>query len=165
MSCPPDSPPSAAPSRPANECSYLIISGGTGANSIAHAFGKSPAFVLPVSDDGGSSAEILRCFGGPSIGDISISPTLAEGAWLTEAGSRLIRLIPLPDQPKTKDEIERQAIYDLLAYRFPADASERVVRDIWLGIVEGRSLLWAGIGEDKKECIRGGLSAYSKSRS
>jgi len=51
--------------------SYVIISGGTGANSIASAFGPSPAFVLPVSDDGGSSAEILRCFGGPSIGDIS----------------------------------------------------------------------------------------------
>lgn len=50
--------------------SYLIISGGTGANSIASAFGPSPAFVLPVSDDGGSSSEILRCFGGPSIGDI-----------------------------------------------------------------------------------------------
>jgi 2-phospho-L-lactate transferase/gluconeogenesis factor (CofD/UPF0052 family) len=50
--------------------SYLIISGGTGANSIASAFGTAPAFVLPVSDDGGSSSEILRCFGGPSIGDI-----------------------------------------------------------------------------------------------
>lgn len=49
---------------------YLVISGGTGANSIAGAFGASPAFVLPVSDDGGSSSEILRCFGGPSIGDI-----------------------------------------------------------------------------------------------
>lgn len=50
--------------------SYLIISGGTGANAIASAFGDDPAFVLPVSDDGGSSSEILRCFGGPSIGDI-----------------------------------------------------------------------------------------------
>jgi hypothetical protein len=54
-----------------DELSYVVISGGTGANSIATAFGASPAFVLPVSDDGGSSAEILRCFGGPSIGDIS----------------------------------------------------------------------------------------------
>lgn len=54
-----------------SELSYVVISGGTGANSIATAFGSSPAFVLPVSDDGGSSAEILRCFGGPSIGDIS----------------------------------------------------------------------------------------------
>ena len=55
----------------AGALSYLIFSGGTGANSIANAFGPSPAFVLPVSDDGGSSSEILRCFGGPSIGDIS----------------------------------------------------------------------------------------------
>ena len=55
---------------PTNELSYLIVSGGTGANSIISAFGASPAFVLPVSDDGGSSSEILRCFGGPSIGDI-----------------------------------------------------------------------------------------------
>ena len=55
--------------------SYVIISGGTGANSIVSAFGPSPAFVLPVSDDGGSSAEILRCFGGPSIGDIRKAPT------------------------------------------------------------------------------------------
>jgi hypothetical protein len=55
------------------DLSYVVISGGTGANSIATAFGSSPAFVLPVSDDGGSSAEILRCFGGPSIGDISRS--------------------------------------------------------------------------------------------
>jgi hypothetical protein len=55
------------------DLSYVVISGGTGANSIATAFGPSPAFVLPVSDDGGSSAEILRCFGGPSIGDISES--------------------------------------------------------------------------------------------
>lgn len=53
-----------------SKLSYLIISGGTGANVIATAFGPSPAFVLPVSDDGGSSSEILRCFGGPSIGDI-----------------------------------------------------------------------------------------------
>ena len=53
--------------------SYVIISGGTGANSIASAFGTNPAFVLPVSDDGGSSSEILRCFGGPSIGDIRMS--------------------------------------------------------------------------------------------
>ena len=53
-----------------SKLSYVVISGGTGANSIATAFGTSPAFVLPVSDDGGSSAEILRCFGGPSIGDI-----------------------------------------------------------------------------------------------
>jgi hypothetical protein len=71
----PSSPSSTVPvatssGRESPELSYVVISGGTGANSIATAFGTSPAFVLPVSDDGGSSAEILRCFGGPSIGDI-----------------------------------------------------------------------------------------------
>ncbi|KAK4687033.1 hypothetical protein P7C73_g3084, partial [Tremellales sp. Uapishka_1] len=129
----------AAIKRPAPAVSYLIISGGTGANSFASAFGRSPAFVLPVSDDGGSSSEILRCFAGPSIGDIR---------------SRLIRLIPLPNHPETKDEVERMAIFNLMSYRFPIDVAERVVRDLWLEVVEGRSELWSGIGEDKKECIR-----------
>ncbi|WWC88702.1 uncharacterized protein L201_003615 [Kwoniella dendrophila CBS 6074] len=123
----------------AKDLSYLIISGGTGANSIASAFGNSPSFVLPVSDDGGSSSEILRCFGGPSIGDIR---------------SRLIRLIPLAANPTTKDDTERIAIYNLFAYRFPAEAAEKEVRELWHEIVEGRSDLWDGIGEDKKECIR-----------
>ncbi|WWC62530.1 uncharacterized protein I303_105126 [Kwoniella dejecticola CBS 10117] len=125
--------------RKAKDLNYLIISGGTGANSIASAFGNSPAFVLPVSDDGGSSSEILRCFGGPSIGDIR---------------SRLIRLIPLVTDPSTKDELERLAIYNLLAYRFPSTSPEKEVRELWHEIVEGRSELWDGIGEDKKECIR-----------
>ncbi|WVF69156.1 hypothetical protein IAT40_003931 [Kwoniella sp. CBS 6097] len=123
----------------AADISYLIVSGGTGANSIASAFGHSPAFVLPVSDDGGSSSEILRCFGGPSIGDIR---------------SRLIRLIPLVSHPTNRDDQERLAIYNLLAYRFPARAAEKDVRELWHEIVEGRSELWDGIGEDKKECIR-----------
>ncbi|WVQ73227.1 hypothetical protein IAR50_002793 [Cryptococcus sp. DSM 104548] len=121
------------------ELSYLIISGGTGANSIAGAFGHSPAFVLPVSDDGGSSSEILRCFGGPSIGDIR---------------SRLSRLIPVPSHPSSKTDKERAAIYNLMAFRFPSEAEEKAVRDMWMEIVEGKSTLWDGIGEDKKECIR-----------
>ncbi|WOO77426.1 putative protein [Vanrija pseudolonga] len=125
----------------ASGLSYLVISGGTGANSFASAFGRAPAFVLPVSDDGGSSAEILRCFGGPSIGDIR---------------SRLIRLIPLPPkgQEESEADVERRAIYNLMAHRFPADAPESVVRERWEEIVEGRGELWNGVGEDKKECIR-----------
>ncbi|TYJ58481.1 hypothetical protein B9479_000688 [Cryptococcus floricola] len=121
------------------EPSYLIISGGTGANSIAGAFGHSPSFVLPVSDDGGSSSEILRCFGGPSIGDIR---------------SRLTRVIPVSSHPSTKAEKERVAIYNLMAFRFPSESEEKAVRDMWMEIVEGKSELWDGIGEDKKECLR-----------
>lgn len=65
------------------------------------------------------------------------------------------RLIPLPDQARTRAEKEQEAIYNLMSYRFPVDGPERVVKDIWLDIVEGKSELWDGIGEDKKECIRG----------
>lgn len=49
--------------------SCLVISGGTGCNAICSAFGTSTAsYILPVSDDGGSSSEIIRVIGGPSIG-------------------------------------------------------------------------------------------------
>ena len=34
------------------------------------ASGMSIAFVLPVTDDGGSTAEIMRVLGGPAIGDV-----------------------------------------------------------------------------------------------
>ncbi|CAK9780810.1 UPF0052-domain-containing protein [Cutaneotrichosporon oleaginosum] len=129
-----------SPNPPApTHLSYIVISGGTGANSFASAFGPSPAYVLPVSDDGGSSAEILRCFGGPSIGDIR---------------SRLIRLIPQPANPTSREDRERQAIYNLMAHRFPATVAEKIAREGWEEIVEGRSPLWNDIGEDKRECIR-----------
>ena len=64
--------------------------------------------------------------------------------------SRLIRLIPQadPDSPL-------EAIRNLLAYRLPANCTEREARDEWRDIVEGRSRLWAGIPSDRKEMIRG----------
>ena len=51
----------------AEEAEERVISGGTGCNSICSAFGDA-CYVLPVSDDGGSSSEIIRVLGGPSIG-------------------------------------------------------------------------------------------------
>lgn len=38
--------------------SFLVISGGTGCNSICSAFGRDVCYVLPVSDNGGSSSEV-----------------------------------------------------------------------------------------------------------
>jgi len=43
--------------------SYLVISGGTGCNEICSAFGEDVCYVLPVSDNGGSSSEIIRVLG------------------------------------------------------------------------------------------------------
>ncbi|KAI0809092.1 hypothetical protein BC629DRAFT_1481903 [Irpex lacteus] len=116
--------------------SFLVVSGGTGCNSICSAFGNA-TYVLPVSDDGGSSSEIIRVIGGPSVGDIR---------------SRLIRLIPSSPPSSPLDSIR-----NLLAYRLPASASEREARDEWRDIVEGRSVLWSGIPNDRKETIRGFL--------
>ena len=66
--------PSLAP-RSADPGSYIIISGGTGCNPICSAFGPDACYVLPISDDGGSSSEIIRVLGGPSIG-VSSSQTM-----------------------------------------------------------------------------------------
>ena len=52
-----------------NDPSFLVISGGTGGNAICSAF-TNACYVLPVSDDGGSSSEIIRVLGGPSIGQL-----------------------------------------------------------------------------------------------
>ncbi|CAI5507855.1 unnamed protein product, partial [Closterium sp. Naga37s-1] len=46
---------------------------GTAFNAVAeelHEWTTAVAHVLPVSDDGGSTAEIVRVIGGPAIGDI-----------------------------------------------------------------------------------------------
>ncbi|KAF5337390.1 hypothetical protein D9611_003383 [Ephemerocybe angulata] len=94
--------------------SYVVISGGTGGNAICSAFGDA-CFVLPVSDDGGSSSEIIRVLGGPSVGDIR---------------SRLVRLIPggqLPTSPL-------HAIRNLLAYRLPSKYTAKEAREEWRDI-------------------------------
>lgn len=78
----PTQPLQAHPDRPINftkasdvsnidgqDLSFVVISGGTGGNAICSAFGNA-SYILPVSDDGGSSSEIIRVLGGPSIGDI-----------------------------------------------------------------------------------------------
>lgn len=52
--------------------SFIVLSGGTGGNAICSAFGLNATYVLPVSDDGGSSSEIIRVLGGPSVGAILV---------------------------------------------------------------------------------------------
>jgi hypothetical protein len=55
-------------------CPRLVVfSGGTAFNSLAghlRQLTTRVAHVLPVSDDGGSTAEIVRVLGGPAVGDI-----------------------------------------------------------------------------------------------
>jgi len=65
--------------------------------------------------------------------------------------SRLVRLIPPAPHGTPLDSLRT-----LLAHRLPSgNDAERAARDEWRSIVEGRSSLWAGIPEDRKETIRG----------
>lgn len=69
-----------------------------------------------------------------------------------------MRLIPNAPPASPLD-----AIRTLLAYRLPAHYSEREARDEWRDIIEGRSALWNGIPNDRKETIRGGHICASSS--
>lgn len=107
--------------------SFVVVSGGTGCNALIGAFlpprSSSTSFILPISDDGGSSSEIQRVLGGPAIGDIR---------------SRLVRLIP--DAP---DDSPLAAIRTLLEFRL-GTGSSATLKGEWLMIVEGKHRLWRG---------------------
>lgn len=118
----------------------VVFSGGSAANSLVDVFESvrksktSPlCYIIPISDNGGSSSELIRVFGGPGIGDVR---------------SRLVRLIP--QQPYSK---EREAIGKLLSYRLTGSNS-RDARSDWSEIVDGTSELWSEIPSAKKELIR-----------
>ena len=55
----------------------VVFSGGSAANSLVDVFGavrenrNCPlSYIIPISDNGGSSSELIRIFGGPGIGDV-----------------------------------------------------------------------------------------------
>eukprot|EP00878_Enallax_costatus_P010254 GHUV01010704.1.p1 GENE.GHUV01010704.1~~GHUV01010704.1.p1 ORF type:complete len:450 (+),score=97.56 GHUV01010704.1:449-1798(+) len=112
----------------------VVFSGGTAFNSVAGPLRKlTPcvSHVLPVSDDGGSTAEIVRVIGGPAVGDIR---------------SRCLRLADEGDE-------EAQAVKQLLAHRL-ADSSSQDAKMEWYNLVEGRHDLWQGVSEPYKHMIR-----------
>ncbi|KAA8894125.1 hypothetical protein FN846DRAFT_1001593 [Sphaerosporella brunnea] len=109
----------------------VVLSGGSAANNLIEVFTtlcssgeRGLDFILPISDNGGSTSEILRVFGGPGIGDVR---------------SRLIRLVP--------DDTADLAVKHLLNHRLSS-------RTEWLELVEGTHPLWAGISSEKRELIR-----------
>ncbi|URD95065.1 Uncharacterized protein family UPF0052 [Musa troglodytarum] len=85
--------------------SLLVFSGGTAFNGVVEELKKLTtrvAHVLPVSDDGGSTAEIVRVLGGPAVGDIR---------------SRCLRL-------SDESTSEALAVRKLLGHRLSLDAAE-----------------------------------------
>lgn len=69
----------------------VVISGGSAANNLVDVFNAVRdskdcllSYIIPISDNGGSSSELIRIFGGPGIGDVrskhwSTRPSAAEG--------------------------------------------------------------------------------------
>ena len=60
-----------------SEKGIVVFSGGSAANSLVDVFNEitqrrasNLSYILPISDNGGSSSELIRVFGGPGIGDI-----------------------------------------------------------------------------------------------
>ncbi|KAL0300677.1 UNVERIFIED_CONTAM: hypothetical protein Sradi_6344500 [Sesamum radiatum] len=113
--------------------------GGTGFNGVVEELKKLTtrvSHVLPVSDDGGSTAEIVRVLGGPAVGDIR---------------SRCLRL---SDQSTT----EALAVRTLLGHRLPLDAQKAKFE--WYDIVEGNHSLWNGVSKPYRETIRAFLAYF-----
>ncbi|XP_077252199.1 maternal effect embryo arrest 18 [Tasmannia lanceolata] len=119
--------------------SLLVFSGGTAFNGVVEELKKLTtrvAHVLPVSDDGGSTAEIVRVLGGPAVGDIR---------------SRCLRL-------SDESSLEALAVRRLLGHRLPLDAMQ--AKSEWYEIVEGEHSLWKGVSRPYRETIRAFLSYF-----
>lgn len=113
--------------------SMLVFSGGTAFNGVVEELKKLTthvAHVLPVSDDGGSTAEIVRVLGGPAVGDIR---------------SRCLRL-------SDENSVEALAVKCLLGHRLPLDSEQAKIE--WYTIVEGENHLWDGVSRPYRETIR-----------
>ncbi|KAF1933219.1 UPF0052-domain-containing protein [Didymella exigua CBS 183.55] len=123
----------------------VVFSGGSAANNLVDVFNTVRedktcplSYVIPISDNGGSSSELIRVFGGPGIGDVR---------------SRLVRLIP--DDPDN-DESEKAAIKAFFNHRLPKEHVS--AKQEWLQIVEAQHPIWTNISTAKKELIRSMLN-------
>ncbi len=123
---------------------FVIFKGGTAFNTLLNQFQKlfpQSSYVLPVTDDGGSSREIRRVFGGPSIGDLR---------------STLNRLAD--DQTP-----ERRAIKQILEHRLskknPIEAMEE-----WVEFLNLRHPSYRPISKPSLEIMHRCLSTFEKER-
>lgn len=115
---------------PSESPRIVIISGGTASNSLVNTFSSlSPhiSYLLPISDNGGSTSELMRVIGGPAIGDLR---------------SRITRLIPN----------QSTSLRNLLSHRLPD--SRQLAKQEWSEIVEGTHPLWYHVESQCRELIR-----------
>ena len=99
----------------------VIFSGGSAFNTTAAYLCKRNVkigYIIPTTDNGGSSSEILRFFGGPSVGDFR---------------NRLLRLA-------RQDTAEACAVRALLEHRLGTNTSR--AQQEWTQIINGNHSLW-----------------------
>ncbi len=109
----------------------VVFGGGEGVSALSRELKKTPAhidYIVPISDNGGSSAEIMKWFGGPSIGDLRKRLTDISG----------------------DDSAEGLSINRVLRHRI-SDEQE------WHEMVLGRHVLWNGISPRYRDVIRADL--------
>ncbi|KAL6721634.1 hypothetical protein ACLMJK_000738 [Lecanora helva] len=116
----------------------VVFSGGSATNNLVDVFNEVIeknncvlTYVIPISDNGGSSSELIRVFGGPGIGDVR---------------SRLVRLIPHT----------HSHILDLFNHRLPSYPEPAAAE--FLTILTGTSPLIANIPTPQAMLIRSILS-------
>ena len=100
-------------------------------SNIAPGGGLKVWHVLPVTDDGGSTAEIVRVLGGPAVGDIRsrllrLAPGTTREARAVRRllGHRLINRQSLDERQQNGDEVTN-------------DMVSRMAREEWLDILDG----------------------------
>ncbi|GKU05217.1 hypothetical protein FLAG1_07767 [Fusarium langsethiae] len=137
--------PSGTPRSP-SVTGIVVFSGGSAANSLVDVFESvreanqcTLSYVIPISDNGGSSSEIIRVFGGPGIGDVR---------------SRLVRLIP-----DDNGNPETAAIKHFFNHRLPKNYA--IARSEWFEILEATHPLWGDISSPKRELIRSYLNSFN----
>lgn len=121
-----------------------VFKGGTAFNAVLRAFQRQfphAAYVIPITDDGGSSREIWRVFGGPSIGDLR---------------STLTRL-------SDESTPEACAVKKLLEHRLPMGDGGQAMAE-WHALLEGSHCLFANISSKYKELLRCFLCRFEAER-
>lgn len=70
----------------ANPRKVVVFSGGSAANSLVDVFNEvveknncALTYIIPISDNGGSTSELIRVFGGPGIGDVRSMQVFSSG--------------------------------------------------------------------------------------
>ena len=152
----------------------VVFSGGSALNSAVLRLRRvipNIAYVMTVSDDGGSSREIIRVLGGPSIGDIrSRLVRLARQQTLREfniqrpyikAVRALLnhRLCPATTTTTITGDscgipTQHKGAGSGLEHSTPHRPGNKQAREEFLAVVDGSHPLWAHIPEKIKQALR-----------